>query len=372
VIACVLGLSGCASLPLDNAPATGGDASTAAGGAGENAGESAGGDAGAPDAQRIDVLESVHISSDMASDHHQNAEGDVDFGSDTVARATLRLTLESPCFPFEKWATEGVAKGQRWPAPCDAFDRAISVTLDPSDDPAAPAIELMRAITPFGGPLEVDEDITDVFNGLPGNHRLRVMIDTESDPDGLVSGSQGEWLASAALLITPGAAPRRVLAVTPVELDIQKAVDAAPAPFTVPKGAKSARLEYRATGHGQASDPSCIGPAEEFCQRTHTLTLDGDELLKLAPWRDDCDTLCTTTQNTSGEGPTSYCLENPCGDPRSVRAPRANWCPGSRTAPIMIEDARLLVSGDHELGASIAGLKEGGFWRVSATFFAFE
>jgi len=214
--------------------------------------------------------------------------------------------------------------------------------------------------------------VTDVVNGLPGKHQLGLRIDTSRDADGLVSGTQGEWIASVDLMLQHGPAPRHVLAVVPLVLAAQTEVDAPAVQFDVPEGAGSARLEYRATGHGAAFAPGCLGPAEEFCRRTHELLLDGELLTELSPWRDDCAELCTLTGNGSGYGPTSYCAENPCGDPASVRAPRANWCPGSMTPPFAIEDARLLTAGPHEFSRSIQQLAAGGTWVVSATYFAFE
>jgi hypothetical protein len=37
---------------------------------------------------------------------------------------------------------------------------------------------------------------TDLVNGLPGTHQLRLTIDTFSDAEGIVSGSAGEWIGS--------------------------------------------------------------------------------------------------------------------------------------------------------------------------------
>lgn len=319
------------------------------------------------------MLDGVVISSSADAEHFQSATADVDFGEASVASAKLFVELTSPCFPFSNWLEQGVPRGQRWPARCDAFDRALSVSLDarePGETP--PGIELVRAVTPFGGPLKVEVDVTDVVNGLPGRHRLRLSIDTWSDADGLVSGSNGEWQASVSLETTPGAAPRRVLAVVPLVLESQTEVDAAPLELQVPEGVGSARLDYLVTGHGAVPELGCIGPAEEFCQRTHELRLDGQLLEELSPWRSDCAELCTITVNDAGAGPASYCAENPCGSPDSVRAPRANWCPGSLTTPFAIEKPELTVAGTHELTRSIQGLHEGGQWRVAATYFAFE
>jgi hypothetical protein len=320
----------------------------------------------------LEVLSRVAISSDPEAEHHRHAEGDVNFGGGEVERATRRVTLESPCFPFEGWSELQIPSGHNWPLQCDAFDRGLSLTLDPGDDEGdPPALELLRAVTPFGGPLQLETDVTDVVNGLPGQHRMRLRIDTWGDAEGQVSGARGEWLASVELRLEPGPAPRRVLEVRPLVYESQTSADAAELSFAVPDEAGSARLEYRVTGHGGVQDLGCRGPAEEFCQRTHELRLDG-ELLELLPWRSDCAALCTLTENDAPLGPPQYCAENPCGAPASVRAPRANWCPGSETPPLVLEPAALTMPGEHALGRRIPELREGGSWMVSLSYFAFE
>jgi hypothetical protein len=47
--------------------------------------------------------------------------------------------------------------GVRRPADCDAFDRNFEIALDEpdADSGAPPGLELVRAITPFGGPLRL-------------------------------------------------------------------------------------------------------------------------------------------------------------------------------------------------------------------------
>jgi hypothetical protein len=324
------------------------------------------------------IFSGARISSEEGAEHRREAVANVDFGAVQVASARLLLHLESPCFPFSNWAELETPAGQRWPAECDAFDRKLTVSLDdPSEAEAeagagAPGLELVRAITPFGGPLELETDVTDIVNGLPGEHRLRVAIDTWGDPAGMVSGSRGAWLVSAALELTAGVAPRRVLAIQPLVFGDQLEVEAEPVTFTVPDGAGSARIDYRVTGHGAVADALCRGPAEEFCARTHVLEIDDEPLPSFVPWRNDCAKLCTLTDNDAPLGPAQYCAENPCGAVQSVRAPRANWCHGSETPPFAIEAEALIAPGQHQLTRTIRGLADGGLWTVSATYFAYE
>jgi hypothetical protein len=361
---CWVALPGCESKPLDDGNASVGGAGSTVGGAGGEVSTT--------------IFDRIVISSDEAAEHHQTVAAPIDFGREPLARATLRIQLESPCYPFEGWKTQTTTAGHFWPDACDAFDRHFLISLDGGDGGVGvaepPGIELTRAITPFGGPLSFEQDITDVANGLSGEHTLRVEISTFGDPEGKVSGSKGSWIVSANLLLEPGPAPREVLAVVPLAFSPQTVSTPAPFAFETPEGTSSARIEYRATGHGQGpgARPACIGPAEEFCLRTHVLSLDGNELWSFDPWRSNCHELCTLTANDSGNGIEEYCLENPCGALQSVRAPRANWCPGSVTPPEVLDDAALAAAGPHELSLGIDELAEGGNWLVSATFFAFK
>jgi hypothetical protein len=322
------------------------------------------------------LFDRIHLSSDPTAEHFQRASTFVDFGLEPVERATLSVGLESPCFPFDTWTPESIPEGHNWPSLCDAFDRTLLLSLDDPEDAATepPGVELVRAITPFGGPMRFDVDVTDIVNGLPGAHELRVDITTYGDASGQVTGSHGEWIVNSVLTFEPGPAPRKVLAVEPLVFGY--VTEAAPpaVTFQAPPGAGSARLEYRATGHGGVLPAAgCIGPAEEFCPRTHALLLDGVGMDEFSPWRNDCATLCTPASFESEVlRIPEYCAENPCGAPESVRAPRANWCPGSVTPPRVVESGALAASGAHEFALAIDHVEPGGLWLVSATYFAFE
>jgi hypothetical protein len=334
----------------------------------------------------ITVLDNVRIVSDSAKPNFQKATATLTLPAGTFAQATLVLDLSSTCFPFSNWSSDKPPSGQYWPADCDAFDRNFETLLgDPSAPTGTPRIELVRAITPFGGPEHIEEDVTDILNGLqamdgatPKPRTFEVDIPTWSDGAGKVSGSAGGWNVTAKLLLTTGAAPRHVVGVVPI-IDGNFGSDAKwPSnPFTLPAGTTKARVDYRATGHGGANDPSsdCGGPAEEFCKRTHHAAFDGTKQPDFEPWRSDCSKLCQWTTGDAtfpfGGASAGYCKENPCGDPSSVRAFRANWCPGHETAPISWTPAQLSTAGAHTFDFSVDGIFAGGTWRVSAVAIAY-
>jgi hypothetical protein len=325
------------------------------------------------------LFDNAVISSDGTQPNFQHVTADVQLTGGPFSNVNLVVDLTSPCYPFSNWLTDKPPAGQNWPADCDAFDRNFEMSLSDPANPNAPGLELVRAITPFGGPEHIEQDVTDVFNYIGGADRtFKIIITSYSDSKGIVSGSKGSWMVSAHLDVTPGAPPSNVLLVqsllyTSIGAPPVTLLDTLPwsLPFTLPPGTTSTRIEYRVTGHGGNQNDTtgdCIGPAEEFCKRTHTLTLDGQPLATLTPWRNDCTKLCTQVTNTAGAGPVGkYCQENPCGYIPSVQAPRANWCPGSETPPFSYSPS--LAPGDHAFGFAIANIL--GLWRVSVTVYAY-
>jgi hypothetical protein len=332
-------------------------------------------DAGPPPPFTIAALVRAGIGSEnsVGWPNVGKAYGDVDWKAGPFASVALIVDLESSCYPFDGWTADPPPPGQNWPPHCDAFDRNFNVFLD---DPGAPppAFELAHAITPFGGPERLQVDLTDLANALPGPHRLRVDITSYSDAEGKVTGSNAGWTVSARVEVTPGVAPRRVLAAIPLFAGQVGAGDPWPVvPFQVPAGTQGGRLEYRTSGHGQgAKGPRCIGPAEEFCDRRHHVIIDGVEAQNVGAFREDCASLCTLTHYGPAAAGFDYCLENPGGLPDSVRASRANWCPGSMTPPWSWTDIpALAVAGPHTFSFQVSQIASGGFWLASAIYYAF-
>ena len=303
----------------------------------------------------------------------QHKDAEFDLGAGSFTNVVLIVDLESPCYPFEKWKTDPPPQGQNWPAKCDAFDRTMGFVVDPPDVPEDPPVfEALRSITPFGGPSHIEEDITDWANAHPGVHTIRSYINSWPDGAGKVSGSEGGWWLTVKLDVVPGKPPREVLAAVPLYAG-EVSVDNPPPPvsFTLPEGTTKTAFSYRVSGHGGASDPSvdCIGPAEEFCKREHTVRMDGVELFKGNAWRDDCTDFCTVVKGFANNPNQSYCMENPCGAIQSVNAPRANWCPSAVVHPF--EGPTKLAAGEHEFTFEIANMYPGGNWTVSAIIYAY-
>jgi hypothetical protein len=330
----------------------------------------------------IDALTAARIGSENGNGWPNVGEvyADVDWKQGPFAAVKLAVDLGTTCYPFETWAANPPPSGQSVPADCDAFDRSFNAFIDDGPGVASPVpFEIMHAITPFGGPEHLEIDLTDLANALPGKHRLRVDLTSYSDGAGQSTGSNNGWTVSARVDVTPGEAPRRVLAAIPLYAGLVKMGDAWPVvAFDAPDGTVGGRLEYRTSGHGQGAMPTgCIGPAEEFCDRHQSIFVDSAQRIDIHPWRYDCATLCTL-EHHAPFGPfvngLDYCRENPLGLPSSVGASRANWCPGSMTPPYSWPDTdipALAIPGPHTFSFQVSEIAAEGAWMVSAIYYAY-
>lgn len=317
----------------------------------------------------VTVFDDIRISSLRDDENFQSAIRPLDFGDGPFASVIMKVNLDTTCFPFEKWSEDPPPEGHNFPPSCDAYDRNFEFVLDPAlEDGDEPGFELVRAITPFGGPMEFEVDLTDLANAKPGAHDLRTRITTWSDGAGQVSGSAGGWNVTAVVTVTPGEAPRDVVDVVSVfNGNYRNDSGVVSEAFQVPDGVTYMRLDYTTTGHGGGTaDEFCIGHADEFCQRNHFPSVNGRPLGPFVPWIDSCEYMCTLQSN----GQFQFCLENPTGNVGSVRAPRANWCPGDITGPMSFDfdDPPL---GENTFEFSVSGVADGGSWRTSATIYMY-
>ena len=140
----------------------------------------------------LTILEAAWITgTDGWNTQHRDVA--YDLGPAPFKAVKLIVDLASDCYPWDKWQSDPPPAGQNWPASCDAFDRTMGFISDPAADASdPPGFELLRSITPFGGPAHIEADITDYANAHPGEHDLRTYINTWPDGAGQVSGSAGD------------------------------------------------------------------------------------------------------------------------------------------------------------------------------------
>ena len=122
--------------------------------------------------------------------------------------------------------------------------------------------------------------------------------------------------------------------------------------FELTDTVRNTSLRYITTGHGG------WGNGDEFVPKVNTIEVDGKEVWKTIPWKEDCG---------------SYRLYNPAsgnfGDGLSSSDfSRSNWCPGTVTNPFLIPLGDILP-GKHTLKVKIPqGTPEGSSfssWNVS-------
>ena len=122
--------------------------------------------------------------------------------------------------------------------------------------------------------------------------------------------------------------------------------------FELTEELKNAKLRYITTGHGGWEN------GDEFVPKKNTISVDGETVFDLIPWREDCG---------------SYRLYNPVSGnfPNGLSSSdysRSNWCPGTITQPFII-DLGDLKAGKHKIQVQIPQGKEEGSsfsaWNVS-------
>ena len=236
----------------------------------------------------------------------------------------------------------------------------------------APAIELLRFMTPFGighfsdtarvrPPIYVpqweksvtwDADITPLLSALEGEVWLGCYIDTwtkegfsitveltfdESDIAGdLVKKQQVLPLCNTVRYVHP---QRAYAAFHDGPLDV---------PFNLPDSAKDVQLHYITTGHGGHEG------GDEFVRKENRISLDDSLVKAFTPWRDDCASF-RRFNPTSGVWRVK--TKDYHGKPEeqslaSSDLSRSGWCPGSMADPVVME-LHDLGPGEHVLSIAI-------------------
>jgi hypothetical protein len=223
---------------------------------------------------------------------------------------------------------------------------------------AAPGeIEIMRFVTPFGGPATYTADLTAFAPLLAGKTSLRVWISTWKQP---------AWKVTLTLTYSDeGVGYRRPLFAQPLfnaEVTAEKRV--LRSTIRIPRGVARPRIHVLSTGH--ATDGA---GGDEFISRTHVLRVDGQEVARWRPWSEGGGPL-------RDMNPTAGRLEI---DGRSLWATdldRSGWHPGLLVEPFQTPLPEL-TAGQHTIELEIVGIRPRdqsgyGYWRVSAIAVADE
>lgn len=296
----------------------------------------------------------------------------------TVASNGDRWDKSGSCFVIPKGAAVNllsIAKGERkFPDVDEAqYEKLIGVV---AGEDYLPTVELLRFMTPFGvghysdndDPIsqhrrpvyipkweqcvEWQQDITDLYPCLEDGAYVGIFIDTWTEP-GYIASMQidfKESTLSCDKLVRQHVEPlvNTVYYIGQGYPDIfsRKPLTTS---FSIPEKAKNVRLKYIVTGHGGHSG------GDEFTPNENILSVDGKEVYKFTPWRDDCASFRRFNPSTgvwliprksSFIGKNGY-EEKEIEEPlASSDLSRSNWCPGSDVWP---EEVKLegINAGNH-------------------------
>lgn len=223
--------------------------------------------------------------------------------------------------------------------------------------PGAAEIELMRFVTPFGGPATFTADLTAFAPLLSGETSLRVWISTWKQPAWKVTLKLDYTADGVGYRRPEWAMPVFNGEVTADKHTLRSVID-------VPEGLSRPRLHLLSTGH--ATDGA---GGDEFISRSHVLRVDGVEVARWRPWTEAGGPLRSAN-------PTSGRMDI---DGRQLWASdldRSGWHPGLIVDPLHIPLPELLA-GRHTIELEIVNIRPKdqsgyGYWRVSAIAVADE
>ena len=283
----------------------------------------------------------------------------------TVKSGGDRWDKSGSCFVIPKESAVNllsIAKGERqFPAADTALTETL-VGIIPGED-YLPTVEIMRFMTPFGvgfysekndsisskrKPVYIDEwadsvswkqDITALYPLLEKEAYVGIFIDTWT-PEGYLAGLTLRFEESPVSCEALPASKVKPLLNTVYYIgqgypDIFSRKDIL-VDFEIPQAARNVRLHYIATGHGGHSG------GDEFTEKENILSIDGSEVLRFVPWRNDCASFRRFNPATgvwlqkrlaSYIGEKGY-MEKEVEEPvASSDFSRSNWCPGSDVVP---------------------------------------
>lgn len=275
---------------------------------------------------------------------------------DSPVKITARLKLES--------------EGDPW----DRFGTVYLVLPDSS-----PSVELLKFMTGFGTGLPYkrddipyhptvekwaqfslwEQDVSHLADLLSGEVTIEAIIDTWVNPG---------WIIDFDLIfeeVEKITAPIWVSSIfnTTGEYWTKEKFnsEAAAVQVNIPAGLESVKMFYLTSGHGGRSS------GDEFNKKNHVIYVDGREVLRFVPWRED-GPLFRRFSPTSGRW---------SGDIWSSDLSRSNWIPGDQVRPMIFELGHYLTPGEHTIRFAVEGMAEStpdnlNYWNTSAVLVGYN
>jgi hypothetical protein len=262
-----------------------------------------------------------------------------------IARVGTRPIAQDAATPFDKW------------------DRAGNVRLVV---PGGLDLEIVRFMTAYGGSTSHEVDVTHLLPLLAGERTVRGFVDTWISPGWRLDfelvlfpvdpAERADWMDEW-MDPDPGAPGWAVpvLYEESVTAEQLAAGDLA-ADVTVPEGVT--RVELRVITSGHCTDGR---GADEFETKDHVISIDGAEVERFRPWRDDCRRFREVNPHCRRWFDGSW----------SSDFPRSGWCPGDAVESQVFDLTAALAPGPHRIGYRVEGIRPAdgdgqyGYWRVS-------
>jgi hypothetical protein len=236
----------------------------------------------------------------------------------------------------------------------DRWDRAGWVRLV---KPGMAPVELARFMTAYGGAISHQVDVTHLAPLLNGLCTFEIFIDTWVSP---------AWIVEAELVFTPDATgqfnpPAWALGALFPDGGLTAEKPEVSAEVLIPEHTRWVEIAAITTGH--CTDGS---DADEFITKDNVILVDGVEVYRWRPWRDDCEDFRIVNP---------YCAKWSDGSWSSDYS-RSGWCPGDVADPEFIDLSDWLTPGVHTLTWKVEGIRakdpedpdnHHGYWRVSAS-----